>query len=430
MISKILQAFHRPDSIIKESLLVASAEYFMLGALFIINILVTRYYGLGELGVFNFTYAVAQIAILGIGSSFSLILRRDLTLFPERQVKYVRSILKLRLQLLMAVIIVLLPAVHLFGPKEPNLILFSFFMFLIKGFDLFTETYYTTYQSLQLYKKFSIIKSLNALCSVLIVFVCCIFKMPIVSIYLSMLGVAALFFFLNKIYYQQTYNLSAYHQLINTNDFKEFKRYLLKESWPLMANAMFFQISSRISVVIIFVMLGKDDAGLFSTGLIIVTVFSAAASALGIVLFPKINKMFTEQRMSFIGFFAKLSGRVFILGIVVYAVFLLVVPFLKDIFGNMPEKSNVLYMIMGASIPFIFLAGAVGNIFTIIHKQKTGMFVASVILVLNIGILYFFILFLKARGFALAFTIGNALQILLICMAAFMQIKKMNQKVV
>ena len=92
-----------------------------------------------------------------------------------------------------------------------------------------------------------------------------------------------------------------------------------------------------------------------------------------------------------------------------------------------PSKSSstmAIYIIMGASIPFIFLAGAIGNIFTIIRRQQTGMFVASIVLVFNVGILYLGIFLLKTTGFAIAFTIGNALQILLIGFVALNIIKK------
>ena len=113
----------------------------MLGSIFVINVLLSRQYDLTALGTFNFCYAISQIGVLGLGSGFSLILRRELTIAPEKFNTYIQVVLKLRFLLLAGILLLLLP--FLFGLPlfQDNILLYLTLLIISKGFDSFSETF-------------------------------------------------------------------------------------------------------------------------------------------------------------------------------------------------------------------------------------------------------------------------------------------------
>lgn len=398
---------------LKESFLVSTTEYLMLGTVFVINILLSRQYDLTELGIFNFCYAISQIAVLGLGSGFSIILRRELSLSTEKFNAYIHVVLKLRFFLLIAILFILLPIIFGVQGNQDNVLLYLTLLTISKGFDSFSETYYTAHQSIGHYKTYAFIKSLNAIFSLLAVTAACFLKMEVVFIYFGLLTVSIIFFCINTIIsrYSIPFSINKKNQLTSSLD-----KYFIMESWPLMINAIFFQIGNRIPIVVIFAFMGKYAAGIFSVGLTLVTIFTAAANALGVVLFPKLNTIYHERRKQLWPFIKKTSIYILLLGIAVYGVFIILFPFMKRIFGKIPDGADPVFYTMGIAIPFIFLLGVFGNIFTIIHQQKKGMWVAFFVVIVNLITLIFCILFYNEKGLGLAYTAGSVFHILIVMM--------------
>ncbi len=406
---------------LKESFLVSVTEYLMLGTVFVINILLSRYYDLIALGTFSFCYAISQIAVLGLGSGLSLILRRELSLEPERFNPYIKVVLKLRFFLLTGILLLLLPIVFGLKSNQENILLYLAILILSKGFDSFSETYYTSYQSIQLYKTYTFIKSSNAIVSLLAVTAACFWKMDALFIYLGLLLVSAVFFCINVV---ASKNLIPFSIDTQKNTLTGVEKYFIKESWPLMMNAIFFQIGSRIPVVVVFAFMGKYAAGLFSVGLTLVTIFTASASAIGVVLFPTLNNIYHETSERFWPFIKKTSVYILLVGTSIYGLFIILFPYIKQIFGKIPNDADAVFFMMGAAIPFVFLLGVFGNIFTIIHQQKKGMWVAFTVVLVNLLLLILFLHYFGEKGFAIAYSVGSGFQIAVIMITAQKLLKK------
>src|SRR5580658_5589825 len=82
--------------ILKESVVVSFADYLSLGSLFLITVLINRYYGTVRLGEFSLVYAIAQISVMSLGAGFSAILRRDVALDASQSSTYVATVLRIR----------------------------------------------------------------------------------------------------------------------------------------------------------------------------------------------------------------------------------------------------------------------------------------------------------------------------------------------
>ena len=393
----------------------------MLGTIFVINVLLSRHYDLTELGTFNFCYAISQIGVLGLGSGFSLILRRELSLSPDSFKPYINVVLKLRFFLLVGILLILLPIMLGIQIKQDNILMYLSILILSKGFDSFSETYYTSYQSIRHYKTYAIIKSLNAIFSLLAVTVACFLKMEVLFIYLGLLSVSVLFFCINIFFSKRAITFSANK---NAGSLISLEKYFVKESWPLMINGVFFQIGSRIPVVVIFAFMGKYAAGVFSVGLTLVTIFTASANALGVVLFPKLNNLYHESSERLWPFIKKTSVYILMLGTGIYGLFIIVFPYLKQVFGKIPKDADAVFFMMGIAIPFIFLLGVFGNIFTIIHQQKKGMWIAFTVVIVNLITLIIFLHYFNEMGFAIAYSAGSVFHIAVLMMIAQRLLKK------
>jgi hypothetical protein len=309
----------------------------------------------------------------------------------------------------------LLPIVFGIKSNQENILLYLAILILSKGFDSFSETYYTSYQSILQYKTYTLIKSSNAIVSLLAVTAACVWKMDVLFIYLGLLLASALFFCINVIVSKVSIPLSVDNK---NNASADVEKYFIKESWPLMMNAIFFQIGSRIPVVVIFAFMGKYAAGVFSVGLTLVTIFTASASALGIVLFPTLNNIYHETSERLWSFIKKTSMYILLLGIGIYGLFIVLFPYIKHFFGKIPDDADIVFFIMGSAIPFVFLLGVFGNIFTIIHQQKKGMWVAFTVLVVNLLLLILFLHYFGEMGFAIAYSVGSVFQIAAIMIIA------------
>ena len=98
MFSFLKENFNRLPfrQILLEGVVVSVTEYLMLGAFVLVNFLINHYYGTEVVGIYALSYAIAQIGILGIGSVYSLLMRRDLSVGQYDSNSYVSRVQFLR----------------------------------------------------------------------------------------------------------------------------------------------------------------------------------------------------------------------------------------------------------------------------------------------------------------------------------------------
>lgn len=396
----------------KESAFVGFTEYASLGALFLANIFVNRFYGNDELGVFSLCYAVAQIAVVGTGSAFSAILRRDVSLIQKANNHQLWHINQLK-GLLIIICLFLLSFVLFFNNAATARLIYCIGLVLLaKGFDVLSETYYTTYQSVGLYRQYAVLKLLNAFLFITGIAVCCVTKLPADFIYFSMPATAFLAYGLNVAVYKNYAGqlTSVFHHQQGAG----YKKYLLKEAWPLMLNALFFQLSSRLNVIIIFWLTSKADVAVFTAAVMGVTIFTAASNALAIVLFPDLNKQFNASPSAFLAKTNRLIRLLLLLGLLVAGIYYITISLQIKIIGNLPASANQVFKICSLFIPFAFATAAIGYSFVIIKKQRLGLVISMIVMLINAGSFYFLTKCFYQQGMAWAYVVSGAFQLLLI----------------
>lgn len=406
----------------KESTLVGFTEYATLGALFLANIFVNRFYGNDELGVFSLCYAIAQIAIVGTGSAFSAILRRDVSLIQKANDIYIRNINQLKIGLLLFCFLLLFSSTFFNIVSFDRLFYCIALVLVAKGLDLLSETYYTTYQSIGLYKHYAVLKLANAALFILGVVICCLFHFPADFIYFSMPVSAFIAYFINLIVYKRLTDQNG--NPAEQEKRKGQKKYLLAEAWPLMLNTLFFQLSSRLNVIIIFWLTSHATVALFSAGVMGVTVFTAASNALAIVLFPGLNKEYNMEPAMFFKKTTKLMMMLFLIGAAVALVFYITIPLQIKVIGSLPESAPVVFKIFSLFIPFGFATAALGYSFIIIKKQQLGLLISLVVMIMNAGSFYYLTKYYHQFGMAWAYAASGLFQLFLIYAVLYLVLRK------
>jgi len=418
-IKKILLSFKSKSTFLKESIWVVFTEYLWLFGVFVISLLYSRYYGTASLGIFSYGTAVSQVAILGLGSAFSNLIMRDVGINSKLNKVYLIKVLQIRSSIIFLTLIIVATIQFAIYPLTDNQqFIFIIILIIAKGLDSLCDTFYMILLSLKMYTKYSPVKILHALSAILFVSISCFFKYSITVTYFAILCSSILFFIINIFYF------NIYKKEINTVKMPDLKsnfsfktpeditfRYLAKESWSLLLSAIFFQIGSRVNILIIFGIIGSVSLGVYSSGTILITCFTAAAPFMGIVIFPVLNKKFLENPTKLSRFVVGIIPAIFIVGIVVAVVSYLSIPFTIKLMKNLPAYASNIFAIMIFVIPFNYVIGVINSLFIVIKKQSIGMIVTFVVLVVNIALFYFGALFYQLKGVAIASVISSFFQV-------------------
>lgn len=393
-----------PD-LFKEGAIVSFTEYLMLGALFGINIILNRYYNTAALGTFTFAYTIAQISMIGIGGALTPLLRREIITQSDGVTNFIINVLQLKVILLVSFLLICLSISFFLSNEDVTISYFVMAMIFVKGLDSLSETFYTSYQSISNYKIYAYIKTSNAIANIVLIFLFAYLKYPVQTVYYVLIFVALFFILINVLVSKNLFK-------IGTNIFQEFginntKKYFFKEAWPLIVNSIFFQISSRISVIFVFAISGKIVSGVFSGAVMMVTVFTAFANALGVVFFSRLTILFNTNKAAFFVYLKKMSVTIFFMGLGLLAVFFITLPIQFKIFGTMPEYARNIFLIAGCSIPFAILSGVLGNIFVVMRKQKLGMYISFILLIINSILYYIAPTLQKTMGVSIAYLMSN-----------------------
>ncbi len=404
-------------SLFKKIILVLSAEYINLGVLFVINILISRNYGITEMGFFNMSYAFSQVFIVGIGGAFSPIIRRDITNNPQSALFYINKVLAIRCVIIALIAIFCVIISHFFFTQTTSILLLL--LLLAKGTDSLNETFFTTFQSTQKISVYALIKSSNAFLSLLLTVLVIFYEKKIEFVYYAMLSASFFTLLINNYLKHKFFKINSYEIQQGS-----LTRYLILETWPIALNNLVFQLSSRINIFTIGYFLDDESVGVFSSALMAITVFTAVSNGIGISLFEKINKLYQKNKDLFFYALLKILSYYFIIGIIISFLYVSTIPMQIMLVGKLPAYTKLVFIIMGLGIPFIFVTGIIGNVFTIMGRQKYGMYLSLVLFIFNTLLFVILITYFSHIGMAFSFVSASILQLGIILWGVYYFTKK------
>lgn len=397
---------------IQTSILVSISEYFTLGTVMLVNYFIAAKYGVAELGIFSLCYAIAQIGVLGIGGALNAIIRRDISINKYKQTEYIitATIIKALLLIIYVSLVVMLK-------KELSNYKFLLIILLSKGFDNLSDTFHITFQTLGLYKYYYWLKNTyNILITVSIIYL--IFTSRDVRfLYYLLVSISTIMLMINCYYYWFKFGKKIF--ITKPISYK----YFLGESWALILNHLFFQLHSRMSILILYPLLGKELLGVFTAGTATTTLFSNFSNAIGVVALPQMTLDYVQNKTNFLISYLKLIKIGFIISTFITVFYLFTIN-LQLLFLHLSNEHYKIFIFFGFSLPFIFLIGLLGNSFVMIGKQQIGLLSSVIMFIINIPLLFFMGKYYGIFGAVISYLLSAILQMVLISNTVYFYVKR------
>lgn len=378
---------------LRDEIVVAVSEYASYGVILLLALFIKYNYGVEQLGEFNFSFSYAQFLLLGFGAGFNLLLRRDFLTNTKNKRSYFNRIIFIKIIISLVSLLVSLLLFYFFLSTESTFLLILFL--ISKIFDSFSDLFMLLCLINSDFKYFSFLKiaysAFQILTIGLIFFVSNVFSLQ--TLYLSILGCSIINFFIILL------STKTYRRTISQDDIPDSQlhgyKYILKEVYPLLINTLVFQIASKFIIISIFFTQGPYISGLFSIGMIIVSILSNISLAFGNVVFNKIKLNFNNGTFNFTDYekVVKTNLRNGIYSFIIGVLFFCILYFLTDFL----EKNTIIeYIIICLAIIPIFVVNVIGNMFVITNKQYSGMIAGIRIAILNIFFLTLVSVFFKS----------------------------------
>lgn len=411
---------HKLKVYFKNTFLVLSAEYFYYGVLFLIGILISRSFGDKEFGNFNLVISVAQICILTLGSAFSIILRRDMALNESVGNDLLHKTIILRI--ITILISLVAGAIFITGVYNAHFVLILSFIFitLYRGFDLLNESFFIFYQAQKRIEKYFVAKILLSIFLLLSFYI--IIKAVPLNFNLSYAVLAITSCLVFSVQFIPYYRNQQKHS--SKSNIRSTYRYILTEAWPMIANSFFFQVNSRLSILLIgYLCFNSGYVGLYAAAISIVSAITMVGNGIAIVLFSKLAELFSTNIKAFQILLYKICGSIFILGVAAGLLYFLLTPLFIKMYKLTDISSAQVFLWCGISIPFIMINTILGYVFSIARKQKTALIISIINLFLSLIIIFAFTKMNQIIGASQAYLITNILYFIILGIALQLIIK-------
>jgi O-antigen/teichoic acid export membrane protein len=186
---------------------------------------------------------------------------------------------------------------------------------------------------------------------------------------------------------------------------------ILKNVWPFALSVIVFQIYSRADVVMLTLMLGEAEAGLYASALKFLEVGGMPLFYMGVATYPILSAYFASKEMHKMSLSADLMLRVTLilgglLGWVLYCVApLLVVPVFGEEFRETAEISK---MLVGLAL-LLAISATLVRVMMAAHLQTMRLKLQSYAVVLNIVLNFGMIPLLGITGAIIASVVADSI---------------------
>jgi O-antigen/teichoic acid export membrane protein len=396
---------------LKDTFLVLIAEYFYYGVLFLIGILISRYFGDIEFGNYNLVFSVAQICILTLGSGFSIILRREIALNKDCGSILIRKIIILRL---ITILISLVTGIVfiIFTYKANFYLIISFIIIAIyRGLDLLNDTFFIYNQAHKNFKNYFIFKIAISICLLFFFYFSLVYFPKNYTYGYFTLAIISFLGFLVQLFVYTNRDLKSAKSTKTAITYK----YILNESWPIIANSFFFQLNSRLSILLIGYLCTKVGyLGIYAASISIISAITMVGNGLAISLFSKLTETYYKNLKAFQNLLYKISFGMLLAGGLLTIVYYIFTPYFIKMYKLTDTIASEVFFWCGLSIPSLMMSTILGYIFTIMGKQKLAMLVSVLSLFISIIIIYFYTYAKNIIGASQAYCITAVLNLLII----------------
>lgn len=362
-------------SFLKNSFWLTLAEVFFKGLLVILTLLIARYYGPEEYGVFSFLIGLSFIIIILVDLGFNPYLIREVSkdqnlftlLFSNiGLIKLILTIFTLSIALIVAFFLEQGTFFHIF-----------LFLFLHYILNQFIDFFCSFFRAFDKFKFETLIKFIQGI----IIFILSLFFIlnSFSLLYISIsYFLGTLISFLLSIYLFKKY-LKVDTLTVN---FQEIKN-IISESWPFAISSIAVLLYFKIDTLMLFFMRGEYEVGVYNAFYNLILMFVFFGSIIVRASYPLLSRKSISHRRRFI--FVSLCFILIFLSIVIFVFF--------QFFGK-----HIIYFVLGVEyiqhldlftfflllLPIIYLTTFFGPFLETINKQKLALYTALINLGVNI----------------------------------------------
>lgn len=386
-----------------DAAMVSLSEYIFYGSIFVFTILISRYYGTQELGYFSFALALSTLLVYSMNGAFSAILKRDIAIRPGLARIYVGSFLMVRVVLSivlgLGLILLLLPFIQTSQLVTLTLI------YLTKAIEGLSEVHLSLFQASSRMGLYALLRSLGQLFFLGVCFAAMASGSSPQQVYLVGMSNTILFYLLISFIGVRSLSGKLSYR-------KKLVRYALVQSWPLLVNAFAFALSARFGILSATFLEGPTSSGIYAAGQNVINGIGLLPSAVGIVLFPELSRMFMyglSRVWSYVlraGFVLLVLGTFFLIGLLSLAQPIL------DLYGELPSEAIRVFSILCLAVPFMFAQPPFGYAYTAIHRQREGMFLSLGTLIVSLPLYLLFTNLFGIYGTSWAFVLHQSVFLL------------------
>jgi len=352
-----------------DSMWVSAGSYAMFAAMFGVTVVINRGYGTDELGRFGIAWAIAQLTVLAATSGFQGIHKREVAYAQRSIPDLVAETLSARLLGILVILAISAAVVFGFIPGD-RLALPVFLVLCAKSIEAVGITLSETLQASGDNQKYALLSAFNAASLLAVVGAVWAWGLPSIAVYLALIVAALLYTSASVIAYRRIHGVpgvgSGRRRLIA----------LVRESWPLIINAIVFAATSRAAVVVVGASAGETQAGVFTFASGVVAGLAVVASASGMVIFPGLCQTFVNAPGSLRKQMFRLTGKLAAVGLGALAALFLAKGLLLQLYGALPAYAPEVLMTLGLGLVPTFAMVVAGYMFTAIGQQKEGMYAA------------------------------------------------------
>jgi O-antigen/teichoic acid export membrane protein len=374
----------------------------MFAAMFGVTVVINRGYGTAELGRFGIAWAIAQITVQASTSGFQGIHKREVAYGKRSIPELVAETLAVRLLGLFLILAISAAVLFGFDTSQP-LALPIFLVLLAKAIEAIGTTLAETLQASGNNRQYAVLSAFNA--ASLLAAVGAVWSLGWSSrtVYLSLIFAAVLYTSASVVAYWQIHGVPAVHARLARMGA------LVRESWPLIINAIVFVVLSRAAVVVVGARAGEAQAGVFTFASGVVGGLAVVASAAGMVIFPRLCQTFVSAPGDLRRKMFRQTGQLAVVGLGAVTILFLVKGLVLQIYGTLPAYASDVVMTLGLGLVPTFAVVSASYMFTAIGQQKEGLYAALFQAALVLSLLFPLTEYRGALGAAMAVAVGQAI---------------------
>lgn len=381
---------------------------------FIWTILIARYLGVNEFGIYSFAISFASIIGLIIDLGLTTYMIRDVSRKPELSSCYMGKIIPLRIVLSLISFIIGLIILLVMG-KDRITILVSLFFIIESIVMVMGVLYQGEFQAFGKVKYQTGGTVINTVVLLTCIIATIYFDLGIIFVAISyIMGYSAMLIYLviKGIQHISTPKLSI--------DFDFWKK-SIKISLPFALTTVFTILYYSIDTVMLSLIVGDAATGVYNAAYKIITVLTTFFSVYQNVVFPLMSKMFTDSKemlkKSFVKSIKYLSLIIIPIsfGIMVYSNQIITL-----FFGEGYILSGDVMKILVWTVCWLFINGAATTLLNSSNKELLVTKIYSIAVVVNIILNATLIPFYSYNGAAFTTVISE----IVICILMFYYIKK------